>query len=176
MIAFTWPWHDLTPDVQATIVFGLLALPPLILLQAIVLPPPRRRWVLGPSVLLVLTLLLVSTVAHAQPGAVPPPEQPTIKTPFDQGRFNLGLGLNFGRTNANERYYVFGGGLGYYVLDGVEVNFGAAIQFGAGPTILRTTCGITPPSPLPALPRRYSQRFGRTGRWPFIASRNSTIG
>lgn len=89
-----------------------------------------------------LVLLLVSTVAHAQPGVPPPEEEPTIKTPFDKGRFNLGLGLNFGRTDANERYYVFGGGLGYYVLDGVELGLGAAIQFGAGPTILRTTPGV----------------------------------
>lgn len=65
MIAITWPWHDLTPDVQATIVFGLLALPPLILLQAIVLPPPRRRWVLGPALLLVLSLLLLSAAQLA---------------------------------------------------------------------------------------------------------------
>lgn len=89
-----------------------------------------------------LTLLLVSTVAHAQPSTAPAVEEPRVKTPFDRGRFNLGLGLNFGRTDANERYYVFGGGLGYYVLDGVEVGLGASVQFGGGPTVLRTTPGV----------------------------------
>lgn len=90
-----------------------------------------------------LPLLLASTVVYAQPSSAPPvEEEPTIKTPFDKGRFNLGLGLNFGRTDANERYYVFGGGLGYYVLDGVELGLGTSIQFGAGPTILRTIPGV----------------------------------
>jgi small-conductance mechanosensitive channel/CRP-like cAMP-binding protein len=60
MIAVAWPWHDLSPDVQATIVGGLYALPLLIVLQAILLPPPRRRWVLGPTLLIILALLLLA--------------------------------------------------------------------------------------------------------------------
>jgi small-conductance mechanosensitive channel/CRP-like cAMP-binding protein len=60
MIAITWPWHDLTPDAQATIVFGLAAVPALVVVQAILLPPPRRRWVLGPSLLWILAVLLLA--------------------------------------------------------------------------------------------------------------------
>jgi len=59
MIALTWPWHDLSPDVQATITGALFALPALVALQAILLPPPRRRWALGPTLLFVLSVMLL---------------------------------------------------------------------------------------------------------------------
>lgn len=58
-MAVIWPWHDLSVDIQSMIVGGLFALPALILLQAILLPPPRRRWIIGPSLFLVLALLLL---------------------------------------------------------------------------------------------------------------------
>jgi len=104
---------------------------------------------------LALVLLLFSTVAHAQPGAetepppeaeaaapepepAPPPKPPPPPTPFDQGKFGLGFGFG-AQTTFGLKYYVLSGGVGYYVLDGVEVGLGVAHQFGDGPSITRTT-------------------------------------
>lgn len=87
---------------------------------------------------LAIALLLVSSLVHAQPVAEPEPER---RTPFDQGRFGLGFG--FGRqTTLGASYNVVSGGLGYFVLDGVALDLGLGVQFGDGPTIMRTTPGV----------------------------------
>lgn len=59
MMAIVWPWHDLSVDVQSMIVGCLFGLPALILLQVLLLPAPRRRWILGPALFYVLALLLL---------------------------------------------------------------------------------------------------------------------
>jgi small-conductance mechanosensitive channel/CRP-like cAMP-binding protein len=58
MIAVTWPWHDQSPSLQATMVAGSILLPVLIVLQGLLLPPPKRHWLVGPLVLLTLYLLV----------------------------------------------------------------------------------------------------------------------
>lgn len=96
-----------------------------------------------------LLLVLASTVSFAdgeapaepEPERVPEPPPPPPPTPFDQGKFGLGFG--FGRQSTlGGHYNVVSGGLGYFVLDGVELGLGASIQFGDGPSITRATPSV----------------------------------
>ena len=107
---------------------------------------------------LVLVALL-SSVAAAQPAVVAPEpveeEPPRPRTPFDQGRFGLGAGAGTASV-FGQRYYYVGAGATYYVLDGVGVGLSSQVQWGGGPTILRTT---------PEL-RDVAQPL--VGRWPLI--------
>jgi hypothetical protein len=89
----------------------------------------RMKW-------LVCAALVASTAAQADPLL-----QPRVRTPFDQGRFNLGFGAG-SQTALGFRYFVVAGGAGYYVLDGVELGLGASHQFGDGPGITRATPGL----------------------------------
>jgi hypothetical protein len=77
-------------------------------------------------------------VAAAPAVADPNEPEPPRRTPFDQGRFNLGFGAGSQGTLGG-RYYVVAGGAGYYVLDGVELGLGAGHQFGDDPNISRVT-------------------------------------
>jgi small-conductance mechanosensitive channel/CRP-like cAMP-binding protein len=65
MIAVTWPWHDLSPDVQTTLVACVILLPALTVLLPILLPPPRRRWIMMPAMLGVLAGFLLACAALA---------------------------------------------------------------------------------------------------------------
>jgi len=95
---------------------------------------------------LAFALLLASTVAHAQPSAAPASaspqtvaeQEPPRVTPFDQGKLGLGFGFGSQKT-LGAQYYLVSGGVGYYVLDGVEVGLGLGHQWGDGPSITRTT-------------------------------------
>lgn len=94
---------------------------------------------------LAFALVLASTaLARAQPLATtpPPPEEeeqePKRVTPFDRGKFGLGFGFG-AQTSLGADYYYVSGGVGYYVLDGVEVGLGLGHQWGDGPSITRTT-------------------------------------
>ena len=106
---------------------------------------------------LLLAIVLFSTAAYAQPGAAPAPDPtnaspepepeaapepppPPPPTPFDQGKFGLGFGFS-SQTYGGKRYSVISGGLGYYVLDGLELGLGAAHQFG-DPDISRLTPAV----------------------------------
>jgi hypothetical protein len=65
---------------------------------------------------------LVVPVAHADP------------TPFDRGK--VGVSLGGGTTSTLGHHYILlGGGVGYYVLDGVEVALSGVEEFGDGPNI-----------------------------------------
>jgi hypothetical protein len=88
--------------------------------------------------LLWLVLVVGAVPAHAQPV---PPEEPPRKTPFDQGKFGLGFSAG-SHSSLGEHYYVVGGGMGYYVLDGVELVLGTSHQWGDGPAITRLTPGL----------------------------------
>lgn len=76
-------------------------------------------------------LLVLALAAPAHADDEPPRAR---RTPFDQGRFALSLG---GGTQDvfNQHYYVVGGGIGYYVLDGVSVNLSGLVELGASPFI-----------------------------------------
>jgi hypothetical protein len=80
---------------------------------------------------LIVTLLAAwSSLAIADDDA----PAPARRTPFDRGRFGLSLGG--GTTSAfGHPYYAIGGGLGYYVLDGVEIAASGLVQFGSSPNI-----------------------------------------
>ena len=71
-----------------------------------------------------LLVALASLPAHADDGEPPPP------TPFDQGRVAITAG---GGTTSSlgHHYIVIGGGVGYYVLDGVELSLHGMEQFGS---------------------------------------------
>ncbi|HEX5060286.1 MAG TPA: hypothetical protein VFV99_13050 [Kofleriaceae bacterium] len=103
---------------------------------------------------------LASSAAAAQPapGAVQPvPEEepPRERTPFDRGRFALSAGA--GTTSVfDQRYFGIGVAAGYFVLDGVAIDLGTQVQWGDGPTILRTTPGL----------RYVAQPL--VGTWPLI--------
>src|SRR5436190_19196437 len=94
-------------------------------------------------------LVLLATPAFADD------EQPPLKTPFDRGK--LSLGLAGGTTSSlGYRYYLIGAGLGYFVLDGVELGAGGLVEFGDGPSIAKVT---------PSL-RYIAQPL--VGKWPVI--------
>lgn len=73
-----------------------------------------------------LALLVLVAAAPAYAGDPP--------TPFDQGRVSISAG---GGTSSSlgHQYVVMGGGVGYYVLDGVEVSLHGLYEFGDGPSI-----------------------------------------
>ena len=102
-------------------------------------------------------LVAASVAGLAAPGraVAEAPADPPRPTPFDRGRVNLGVGG--GSQNAlGHRYFGIGGGVGYFVLDGVELGLGALHQFGDGPSISRLT---------PSL-RYVAQPL--VGHWPLI--------
>ncbi len=89
---------------------------------------------------LIWLLLVGAAPARAQPAA-PEPAPPPPPTPFDQGKFGLSFGAG-SQTVLGDHYYGVAGGLGYFVLDGVEVGLGTSLQWGTGPTITRVTPGL----------------------------------
>jgi hypothetical protein len=94
---------------------------------------------------LICLVLLGAAPVHADPDpyanppeeARPPPPPPP-PTPFDQGKFGLSFGAGSQNT-LGAHYYGVAGGMGYYVLDGVELGLGMAHQWGDGPSITRLT-------------------------------------
>jgi len=78
--------------------------------------------------------MLVTVLAVAAPAYADPEEPPPPRTPFDRGR--IGLSVGGGTTSAfGHPYYVIGGGVGYFVLDGVELGLSGLVQFGSDPSI-----------------------------------------
>ena len=59
MIAVAWPWHDLSVELQTALFTGVFLLPALIALQYLLLPPPKRQWVFGPSLFYALYIILL---------------------------------------------------------------------------------------------------------------------
>lgn len=56
-------------------------------------------------------------------------DAPPAPTPFDRGRISIAGGGGTS-TTFNHHYVVIGGGVGYYVLDGVELSLHGSHQFG----------------------------------------------
>jgi hypothetical protein len=101
-----------------------------------------------------LTALLL-LLGLATPALADEPSEPPRPTPFDRGRLALSFGAG-SQTSLGSRYFVIAGGVGYFVLDGVELGFSAAHQFGDGPSISRVS---------PSL-RYIAQPL--VGRWPVV--------
>jgi len=90
----------------------------------------------------------------AEHGTAEQPEPPR-RTPFDRGRFGLSAGA--GTTSVfDQRYFGIGVAASYFVLDGVAIDLGTQVQWGDGPTILRTSPGL-----------RYVVQ-PLVGKWPLI--------
>jgi hypothetical protein len=66
------------------------------------------------------------------PGAAP--DAPARPTPFDRGRVHLGLGGG-SQDSLGFHYFAISGGVGYYVLDGLELGLHGIHEFGDGPRI-----------------------------------------
>jgi hypothetical protein len=91
----------------------------------------------------IVLALLAATAATARadgdiddPEAAPPPPPPA--TPFDRGKFALGV-YGGSQSALGQRYFGIGAGLGYFVLDGLELGLGGQFLFGDGPNIGRVT-------------------------------------
>ena len=91
------------------------------------------------AALLALTLLALGSQASAERVLLlEPPPRPT---PFDQGRF--GLSISGGSTNNfGERYTAIGGGVGYYVLDGLQLGMSFIEEFGDGPNLFKLSPNV----------------------------------
>jgi hypothetical protein len=98
---------------------------------------------MGKSGLALAVVIGLTSIAHAQPGPSAPdgeqqPPPPPLPTPFDRGKFGLGLGASE-QAAFGENYLVVGGGVTYYVLNGVELGLSALHEFGSGPSISRVS-------------------------------------
>jgi len=84
---------------------------------------------------LALAGVLSASVARADDE---PLARPPRRTPFDQGKFELGIG---GGTQDvfGHHYYVLDAGVGYYVLDGVGVHLSGLVELGASPFIAKVS-------------------------------------
>jgi hypothetical protein len=78
--------------------------------------------------------LALLVLAAAVPARADDASEPPRETPFDRGKFALTAG---GGTSSNlgHAYVVIDAGVGYYVLDGVELMVSGQEQFGNGPNI-----------------------------------------
>jgi len=85
--------------------------------------------------LLVAIALTISlpTAAYAQVE-----EEPAPRSPFDQGRFSIGIGGGTQQT-FDQTYFVIAGSFGYYVLSGLEVGVRAIQWFGGDPTVSKVS-------------------------------------
>ncbi len=63
--------------------------------------------------------------------------------PFEQGNVRLTLASAFGVGQTQDGYVVVGAGLGYFVLDGLELGLDVEHYFGADPTITRVSPQVT---------------------------------
>jgi len=73
-----------------------------------------------------------AAAARAQPA---PGEAPPPRGPFDRGRMSLGLTAGSTTTygSPNDRHIFAGGGLGYFVLPGLELSLAGLVVFSADP-------------------------------------------
>lgn len=74
------------------------------------------------------SLVCVAGAAHADGGLDDPP------TPFDRGHIGFSVGAGELST-LGYNYLSVGAGVGYFVLDGVEIGLSAVHEFGGGPSI-----------------------------------------
>jgi hypothetical protein len=108
----------------------------------------RARWVAAIGV----AVLGAATRVYADPAVLDPAPR---ETPFDRGRVTLKVGGGSQTVN-NYRYFGAGVGIGYYVLDGVELGLFGLHEFGNGPSLNEVT---------PSL--RYVAR-PLIGSWPLV--------
>lgn len=88
------------------------------------------RWIVG-------VVLAAAVPAFADEAAAPP-----TPTPFDRGKVGVSLAVG-AQTLAGVRRLVVGGGVSYFVLDGLQVGLSASHMFGDGPSITRLSPALT---------------------------------
>ena len=82
------------------------------------------------SVLAVVTLLVLLASSAA-----------VTADPFEQGKVSISAGGSL-RTGGGDTVFVAGLGVGYFVLDGLEVGVSSAAFFGADPFIAQVSPGV----------------------------------
>ncbi len=92
------------------------------------------------TVIAILLLAATGATARADNYGIEISE-PTPSTPFDQGKFSLGV-YGGSQSMLGARYFGIGAGLGYFVLDGLELGLGGQFFFGDGPNIGRVTPSV----------------------------------
>lgn len=80
--------------------------------------------------------------------------------PFDQGSTNVSVLLGSGRA-FNENYIILGGGIGYYLIDGLELGIDAQYWFSGDPSITKVSPQIKYVLPTKSRLRPYIGTFFR---------------
>jgi len=78
--------------------------------------------------------------AAAEPAPPPPPEEPN---PFAGGTFKLSILVGIGYSSTGDNYLILGAGPGYYLIDGLVLDFVAEAWFIGDPTLGKLTPGLT---------------------------------
>jgi hypothetical protein len=88
------------------------------------------------------------TTYSTAPGTAPAPPpndfvQPKAKraSPFAQGNLQLSILFGFGSAFGDD-HFILGAGIGYYILDGLELEVGAEVWMFGYPTITKLTPGL----------------------------------
>jgi len=82
----------------------------------------------------------------SEPPALPASADPSLDarapTPFDRGKVGVSLGAGTQATLGARRISI-GGGVGYYIVDGLQLGLSTAFSFGTGPNITRVSPALT---------------------------------
>jgi len=93
-------------------------------------------------------LAVASVLAQALPARAdvveppPPPPEPPKPTPFDRGKLGVSVGGGT-QTQLGVHYIAIGAGVGYFVLDGVQLGVSGLHEFGDGPSISKLSPSLT---------------------------------
>jgi hypothetical protein len=96
-----------------------------------------------------LLLSTLASIALTPPTALEPPAL-ARRTPFDAGSITVSFGSSLFVGGTSDRYLVMGAGLGYYVIDGLELGLDFEHWFGADPEVTRISPEPRDPLHLPS--------------------------
>ena len=85
---------------------------------------------------------------------------PVLAGPFDKGSTNISVVMGSGSA-FNDNYILLGGGVGYYVVDGLELGVDAQYWFSGDPTIIKVSPQVKYVLPLKSKLQPYVGAFYR---------------